>query len=218
MPTQGGIHGSLLQAVPVPLPVFRTPPLWPMDADPWGSRSSRNGHSQPQWRPPTAHLESPPHPRQEPTPAANGPPTPPRAARFRPGPVGLPAGSQPHWRPPGAQQGPTTHPQRAESRPVQPRFTPPWVRSRSVSSRSGHLREHNWEALPHPSQEPTPALCRPGRPAPAALQGRCPLSPAALGEPRPHARFQERLSDLAAAARSNMRTIHTPHRDNPSCL
>ena len=36
------------------------PPLWPMDADPWGSRSSRNGHSQPQWRPPTAHLESPP--------------------------------------------------------------------------------------------------------------------------------------------------------------
>ena len=27
----------------------RTPPLWPMDADPWGSRSSRNGHSQPQW-------------------------------------------------------------------------------------------------------------------------------------------------------------------------
>ena len=25
-------------------------------------------------------------------------PTPPRAARFRPGPAGLPAGSQPHWR------------------------------------------------------------------------------------------------------------------------
>ena len=35
--------------------------------------------------------------------------------------------------------------------------------------------------------------------------------------PRP-ARVQRRLSDLAAAARSNMRTIHTPHRDNPSCL
>ena len=62
MPTEGGIRGSLLHAVPVPLPVFRTPPLWPMDADPWGSRSSRNGHSQPQWRPPTAHLESPPPP------------------------------------------------------------------------------------------------------------------------------------------------------------
>ena len=29
--------------------------------------------------------------------AANRPPTPPRAARFRPGPAGLPAGSQPHW-------------------------------------------------------------------------------------------------------------------------
>ena len=57
-----------------------------------------------------------------------------------------------------------------------------------------------------------------GRPAPAALQGCCPPSPVALREPRPHARFQERLSDLAAAARSNMRTIHTPHRDNPSCL
>ena len=28
-------------------------------------------------------------------------PTPPRAARFRPGPAGLPAGSQPYWRPPG---------------------------------------------------------------------------------------------------------------------
>ena len=132
--------------------------------------------------------------------------------------AGLPAGSQPHWRPPGAQQGPTPHPQRAESRPVQPRFTPPWLRSQRVSSRSGHLREHNWEALPYPRQEPTPALRLPGRPTPAALQGRCPLSPVALGEPRPHARFQERLSDLAAAARSNMRTIHTPHRDNPSCL
>ena len=35
VPTQDGTHGSLLHAVPVPLPVFRTPPLWPMDADPW---------------------------------------------------------------------------------------------------------------------------------------------------------------------------------------
>ena len=72
-------------------------------------------------------------------------PTPPRTARFRPGPAGLPAGSQPYWRPPGAQQGPTPHPQRAESRPVQPRFTPPGLRSRRVSSCSGHLREHNWD-------------------------------------------------------------------------
>ena len=28
-------HSSLLHTVPVPLPVFHTPPLWPMDADPW---------------------------------------------------------------------------------------------------------------------------------------------------------------------------------------
>ena len=218
MPTQGGIHGSLLHAVPVPLPVFRTPPLWPMDADPWGSRSSRNGHSQPQWRPPTAHLESPPPPLPGADPRCERTPTPPRAARFRPGPAGLPAGSQPYWRPPGAQQGPTPHPQRAESRPVQPRFTPPWLRSRRVSSCSGHLREHNWEALPYPRQEPTPTRAARDRPAPGVLPGRCPLPPGAPGEPRPHARFQERLSDLAAAARSNMRTIHTPHRDNPSCL
>ena len=174
MPTQGGIHGSLLHAVPVPLPVFRTPPLWPMDADPWGSRSSRNGHSQPQWRPPTAHLESPPPPPPGADPHCERTPTPPRAARFCPGPAGLPAGSQPHWRPPGAQQGPTPHPQRAESRPVQPRFTPPWLRSRRVSSRSGHLREHNWEALPYPRQEPTPALRRPGSPRPCRAPGALP--------------------------------------------
>ena len=37
----------------------------------------------------------------------------------------------------------------------------------------------------------------------------CVWNPRAPGEPRPHTRFQERLSDLAAAARSNMRTIHT---------
>ena len=35
-------HGSLLHAVPVLLPVFRTPPLWPMDADPWGSMESES--------------------------------------------------------------------------------------------------------------------------------------------------------------------------------
>ena len=44
------------------------------------------------------------------------------------------------------------------------------------------------------------------------------FSTSSMGPVIYHARFQERLSDLAAAARSNMRTIHTPHRDNPSCL
>ena len=33
------------------------------------------------------------------------------------------------------------------------------------------------------------------RPAPGALPARCPLPPGAPGEPRPHARFQERLSE-----------------------
>ena len=34
----GGILGSLLHAVPVPLPVVRSPPLPPWDGDPWGPR------------------------------------------------------------------------------------------------------------------------------------------------------------------------------------
>ena len=33
----------------------------------------------------------------------------------------------------------------SKSRNAQPRFTPPQVRSRRVSSRSGHHREHNWD-------------------------------------------------------------------------
>ena len=71
---------------------------------------------------------------------------------------------------------------------------------------------------PTPARSRHPPCAARVHPAPAVLQGRCLSSPVAPGEPRPHARFQERLSDLAAAARSNMRTIHTPHRDNPSCL
>ena len=71
---------------------------------------------------------------------------------------------------------------------------------------------------PHPLPTRTPTRAARDRPAPGALPGRCPLPPGAPGEPRPHARFQERLSDLATAARSNTRTIHPPHRDNPSCL
>ena len=39
------------------------------------------------------------------------------------------------------------------------------------------------------------------RPAPGALPVRCPPSPRAPGEPRPHARFQESLWELAPAAR-----------------
>ena len=40
-----------------------------------------------------------------------------------------------------------------------------------VPSRNGDPREHNWEALPHPRQEPTPAETgpRPFRPSPAPV-------------------------------------------------
>ena len=71
---------------------------------------------------------------------------------------------------------------------------------------------------PHPLPTRTPTRAARDRPAPGALPARCPLPPGAPGGPRPHARFQERPSDLATAARSNTRTIHPPHRDNPSCL
>ena len=37
--------------------------------------------------------------------------------------------------------------------------------------------------------------------APSGMAVRCPPSPRAPGEPRPHARFQESLWDLAPAAR-----------------
>ena len=71
---------------------------------------------------------------------------------------------------------------------------------------------------PHPLPTGTPTRAAWDRPAPGALPAHCPLPPGAPGEPCPHALFQERLSDLATAARSNTRTIHPPHRDNPSCL
>ena len=94
------------------------------------------------------------------------PDPPPHAARVRPAPAALPAGSQPQWRPQGAQLRPTPKSQRSESRPAQPGFNQPRVRSRRFSSRSSHLREHNWEALRHPRKEPTPAprsRCFPSR-------------------------------------------------------
>ena len=47
VPTEGGLRGSLLHAVPVPWPVVRTPPPRPLDADPWGPRSARTGRSKP---------------------------------------------------------------------------------------------------------------------------------------------------------------------------
>ena len=74
-------------------------------------------------------------------------------------------GAQPGWGKPGLHRS---------------RFRSLWVGGRSllcsrrVSSRSGHLREHNWEALLYPRQEPTPALRRPGSPRPCRAPGALP--------------------------------------------
>ena len=57
-----------------------------------------------------------------------------------------------------------------------------------VPSRNGDPREHNWEALPHPRQEPTPAETGP-RPAPPGSAPPLPLSlrlPSRSGDPREH--------------------------------
>ena len=58
------------------------------------------------------------------------------------------------------------------------------------------------------------------RPAPGALTVLSPPSPWASGEPRPHAWFQERLSDLfhLLPADETRGQVNPPHRDNPSCL
>ena len=57
--TEGGIRGSLLRRVPVPLPVVHAPPLCSLDANRRGPRSPRNEHSQLQWRALRAQLGSP---------------------------------------------------------------------------------------------------------------------------------------------------------------
>ncbi len=54
---------------------------------------------------------------------------------------------------------------------------------------------------PRPATTRLPTRAARLRPAPGALPVRCPPSPRAPGEPRPHARFQESLWDLAPAAR-----------------
>ena len=58
-----------------------------------------------------------------------------------------------------------------------------------------------YEPPPIPATTRFPTRAARLRPAPGALPVRCPPSPRAPGEPRPHARFQERLWDLAPAAR-----------------
>ena len=56
-------------------------------------------------------------------------------------------------------------------------------------------REHNWDPRPRSTTRPPTRASRVG-PAPGALPVRAPPSPRAMGEPHPHARFQERLLDL----------------------
>ena len=81
------------------------------------------------------------------------------------------------------------------------RVCPPLARSWCVPSHSGDNREHNWD--PHPRPDTT-------RPPPLT----------ARGSPRPHAQFQERLSDLfhLLPPDETQGQVNPPHRDNPSCL
>ena len=66
--------------------------------------------------------------------------------------------------------GTDPHLKPSESRPAQPGFTQSRVRSRRVFSLSVHLREHNWEARPHPRQKPNPAPRRPRSHRPCTVQ------------------------------------------------
>ena len=173
---------------------------------------SRNGD-------PQQHIwKALPHPCQEPTPAANGPPprpAPPGFVPALPGSRRVPS----HIGDPREhnRDRPPTHSERNLDL-CSPGLPHPGCAPGAFPAAVAISESTTGKPSPTPARSRHPPCAARVRPAPAALQGRCPPSPAALGEPRPHARFQERLSDLAAAARSNMRTIHTPHRDNPSCL
>ena len=56
----------------------------------------------------------------------------------------------------------------------------PGAHEMGVPSRNGDPREHNWEALPHPRQEPNPAPRHPGSPRPCRTPS---AFPAAVGTP-----------------------------------
>ena len=135
-----------------------------------------------------------------------------------PAPGALPARFQPQWPPPRAQLGsPPLPPPGSDPCLAPPGFARP-CRAPGAFPAAVGTPENTTGTAPPPRHDPNPTRADRFRPAPGVLQGCCPPSPVAPGEPRPHARCQERHSDLTTAARSNMRTIHTPHRDNPSCL
>ena len=80
---EGGKRGSLLHRIPVSLSVVRSPPLRSLDANGCGPRSTGNGHSQLQWRPPRAQLG---HPAPDAL-LVHHPPHPPPRAPVRPAPT-----------------------------------------------------------------------------------------------------------------------------------
>ena len=120
----------------------------------------------------------------------------------------------PHWMPihgdPGAHEmgvpSRNGDPQRAQlgtppplprpdPRPSPPGLALPLVCPWSLPSCKGDRREHIWDPRPRSTTRPPTRASRVG-PAPGALPVRSPPSPRAMGEPHPHARFQERLLDL----------------------
>ena len=83
----GLLSGEVAGGRPVPCPRLRAPPALPCRVRPAPAPGTR--HERPVSDRALLPLLLP---------------TLPRAARFRPGPAGLPVGSQQYWRPPGAQQ------------------------------------------------------------------------------------------------------------------
>ena len=130
------------------------------------------------------------------------PTAPPTGCRSRGTRSALNGRSLPQWLPREHNWG---YPHPPLPRPTSPsrasRVRPPLVRSWCFPSRSGDNREHNWD--PHPRPDTT-------RPPPLT----------ARGSPRPHAQFQERLSDLfhLLPPDETQGQVNPPHRDNPSCL
>ena len=65
----------------------------------------------------------------------------------------------------------------------------PGAHEMGVPSRNGDPREHNWEALPHPRQEPNPAPRHPGSPrpcrTPSAFPAAVAISESTTGKPSP---------------------------------
>ena len=132
------------------------------------------------------------------------PSAPPTGCRSRGTRSALNGRSLPQWLPPRAQLGNTpTH--RCNDPPPRP-------------APAGFVR--SWRALGAFPAVVATTESTTGTPAPGALPVLSPLSPRASGEPRRHARFQKRLSDLfhLLPPDETQGQVNPPHRDNPSCL